>query len=101
MEIVKGDRPPASFYDPRFGAVRALRAGGKIWYDARTATKALWYKDPVQATCRTAMINFPGGQCLCVDTDTLRGLVEASPAPPGLAGQFWLWVTTTVAPHTY
>ena len=85
---------PTTRFHPRLGLLRTIVADGRVWYEARSTRKILWYGDdtPLPDLKTEIIIEYPGGAGLFYDSSALRVLAVASPAPAGLATTFLEWV---------
>lgn len=88
---------PTTRFHPRLGLLRTIVADGRVWYEARSTRKILWYGDgaplpPLPDLKTEIIIEYPGGAGLFYDSSALRALAVASPAPAGLATTFLEWV---------
>ena len=95
-EVMTTNRQPTDRFHPRLGLLRTIVADGRVWYEARSTRKILWYGDgtTLPDLKTEIIIEYPGGAGLFYDSSALRALVVASPAPVGLATTFLEWVDT-------
>lgn len=102
MLRIKVNRRPSTRYHPGLGLLRTVTVDGRVWYEARSVRKILWYGDdtPLPDLKTEIIIESPDGAGLFYDSSALRALVVASPAPAGVATAFleWVWEQVQTPP---
>lgn len=93
-KYIQTNRQLTTRFHPRLGLLRTIVADSRVWYEARSTRKILWYGDdtPLPDLKTEIIIEYPGGAGLFYDSSALRALAVASPAPAGLATTFLEWV---------